>query len=266
MGEGKNGMTNWVFVRGAGDIATGVIVRLIKCGFAVAALEVPAPSAIRRTVSLCEAVYDGVCTVEGVRAQLTSKLLETFTGTVPLLIDPQCEILRSVEPAALVDAIVAKRNLGTNLHMASATVALGPGFLAGTDVRAVVETKRGHHLGRVIWDGPAMPNTGVPGMVGAYDVERVIRAPVDGNVHILLDIGSKVEKGEALAMIGATPVLSQLSGVVRGMIREGFCVFAGMKMADVDPREDADFRTISDKARAVGGGVLEALMAMGVRP
>ena len=259
-------MSKWIFVRGAGDIATGVIVRLVRCGFSVAALESPRPSAIRRTVSLCEAVYAGEARVEDVTARLVPTLPCEWPGYVPLLIDPDCGVLDRVVPAALVDAILAKRNLGTRMDMAPATVGLGPGFTAGKDVHAVVETMRGHNLGRVLWQGSALPNTGIPGMVGGYAAERVIHAPVDGKVHIIRDIGSKVGENELLATIDGTPVTSRIPGVVRGMIREGYKVFQGMKMADVDPRENADWHSVSDKALAVGGGVVEALMAMGARP
>lgn len=257
---------NWILVRGAGDIATGTLLRLKRCGFSVAALEVSAPSAIRRTVSFSEAVYDGETTVEDVTARLVSALPEAHTSWIPILIDPAGDAIRSCRPAAVVDAILAKRNLGTSMDMAPATVALGPGFAAGQDVRAVVETKRGHTLGRVIWDGPAIPNTGTPGVVEGYGIERVIHAPVGGILHIEKNIGTKVEEGNIIAFLNATPVHASISGLIRGMLREGFSVPAGMKMADIDPRPDTDWHTVSDKAMAVAGGVLEALMAMGVRP
>lgn len=257
---------NWVIVRGAGDIATGTILRLKRCGFSVAALESPRPTTIRRNVALSQAVYTGEAAVEDVTARLVSSLPERETDFVPLLIDPACEILKFVRPAALVDAILAKKNLGTSLDMAPATVGLGPGFTAGQDVRAVVETKRGHTLGRVIWDGAAIPNTGIPGVVGEFGKERVIRAPVGGTLHILRDIGSKVEKGEPIALIDGVSVCAAIPGLVRGMLPEGFPVTAGLKMADVDPRLDTDWHTVSDKALAVAGGVVEALMKMGVRP
>lgn len=257
---------NWIFVRGAGDIATGTLLRLKRCGFSVAALEVSAPSAIRRTVSFSEAVYDGETTVEGITARCVSALPEEPTDWIPILVDPDGRTIRSARPAAVVDAILAKRNLGTSMDMAPATVALGPGFSAGRDVRAVVETKRGHALGRVIWDGPATPNTGIPGVVGGYGIERVIHAPVGGNLLISMDIGSKVEKGDIIAYLDKTPVRASIPGLIRGMLREGFSVPAGMKMADIDPRPDTDWHTVSDKAMAVAGGVLEALMALGVRP
>lgn len=258
---------NWVIVRGAGDIATGTILRLKRCGFSVAALESPRPTTIRRNVALSHAVYaGGEAAVEDVTARLVSSLPERETDFVPLLIDPACEILKSVRPAALVDGILAKKNLGTTMDMAPATVGLGPGFTAGRDVHAVVETKRGHTLGRVIWEGTAIPNTGIPGIVGGVGKERVIHAPAGGTLHILRDIGSRVEKDEPIAVTGSVPVCAAISGLVRGMLPEGFPVTAGLKMADVDPRLDTDWHTVSDKALAVAGGVVEALMKMGVRP
>lgn len=257
---------NWILVRGAGDIATGTLLRLKRCGFSVAALEVSAPSSIRRTVSFSEAVYDGETTVEGITARCVSALPEEPTDWIPILVDPDGRTIHSTRPAAVVDAILAKRNLGTSMDMAPATVALGPGFSAGRDVRAVVETKRGHTLGRVIWDGPATPNTGIPGVVGGYGIERVIHAPVGGTLRISIDIGSKVEKDDIIAYLDKTPVRASIPGLIRGMLREGFSVPAGMKMADIDPRPDTDWHTVSDKAMAVAGGVLEALMALGVRP
>lgn len=257
---------NWIIVRGAGDIATGTLLRLKRTGYRVAALETPRPTAIRRTVSLCEAVYQGEAVVEDVTARLTDRLPEVDTSWLPILIDPDGDTIHNYRPEAVIDAILAKKNLGTSLDMAPVTIALGPGFTAGADVRAVVETKRGHTLGRVIWNGCAIANTGIPGVVGGFGKERVLRAPVDGFVHIIRDIGSEVEKNEIIATVGGTPVRSQISGVVRGMLREGFPVWQGLKMADVDPRPDADWRTVSDKALAVAGGVLEALLSMGARP
>ena len=255
-----------IIVRGAGDIATGTLLRLKRCGFRVAALESPRPTSIRRTVSFSEAVYDGAALVEDVTARLVDTLPAENTEFIPILIDPDGETIRKSHPDAVVDAILAKKNLGTRMDMAPATIGLGPGFTAGSDTHAVVETKRGHTLGRVIWKGSAIPNTGIPGVVGGYGIERVIHAPVDGTIHILRDIGLKVENGDIIATIGGTPVKAKIPGMIRGMLREGFPAWKGLKMADVDPREDADWHTVSDKALAVAGGVLEALLQMRVRP
>lgn len=246
-------------------MATGTILRLFRCGYRVAALETDHPSAIRRTVSFCEAVYDGVSVVEGVTARRVSSLSDA-EDYVPILIDPECEILQTIRPAALVDAILAKRNLGTRRDMAPFTIALGPGFTAGKDTDAVVETMRGHSLGRVIYTSTALPNTGVPGLVGGESVRRVVHAPCAGTLRIAKDIGSLVKEGDVLAELDGTPVLSPLTGLVRGMLRDGFSVPKGMKIADVDPRPDADWHHCSDKALAVAGGVLEALLHAGIRP
>lgn len=258
-----------VVVRGAGDLATGVILRLVRSGFRVVALESARPTAIRRTVAFSEAVYDGTAEVEGFLArraeglgQIRAALAE---GAVPVAVDPEAALVSALRPAALVDAILAKRNLGTRAGMAPAVIALGPGFEAGRDADAVVETARGHDLGRVILEGSAAPNTGVPGEVGGKSSERVVRAPAAGEVLALRSIGDSVRAGEPLLMIetpaGRVSVPSPLDGTLRGLIRPGIEVAAGEKIADVDPRGRPEYcRTVSDKARAVAGGVLEALL------
>lgn len=260
-----------VAVRGAGDLATGTVVRLFKAGFFVVALEIPDPTVIRRTVSFAKAVHTGSAVVEGVEAVLVPDFraaLDTAAGgRVPVLVDPAGTSLAALKPAALVDAIIAKRNLGTALSMAPVVVALGPGFLAGKDAHAVIETQRGHDLGRIIFDGTAAADTGIPGVIDGHGADRVIHAPYDGRVRIIRDIGSRVFRGEPmLELIGKnrTMVVAPFDGVVRGMIREGFAARKGMKIADVDPRcDERHCFTISDKARAIAGGVLEGLLALG---
>jgi xanthine dehydrogenase accessory factor len=267
-----------VVVRGAGDLATGTIVRLVRAGFRVVALEVPEPTAIRRTVSLGEAVYQGTMEVEGVRAARADRpeqalaLLEQAGrgGPVPILVDPRCTSLERLRPAAVVDAILAKRNLGTRIGMAPTVVALGPGFEAGVDAHAVVETQRGHDLGRVLLRGKAAPDTGVPGLVGGFGWERVLHAPHAGVLETLKAIGDQVRAGEPVARLvgaeGSTALAPVIDGVLRGLLRGGCSVPAGMKLADVDPRGRREHCfTISDKARSVAGGVLEALIMLGER-
>lgn len=258
-----------VVVRGAGDLATGVILRLARSGFRVVALESPRPTAIRRTVAFSEAVYDGTVEVEGLRARRAEGPAEIRAalaeGLVPVAVDPEAALVPVLRPAALVDAILAKRNLGTRVGQAPAVIALGPGFEAGRDADAVVETARGHDLGRVILEGFAAPNTGLPGEVGGKSAERVVRAPAAGEQIGLRSIGDKVRAGEPLLMIetpsGRITVPSPLDGVLRGLIRPGIPVSEGDKIADVDPRGRPEYcRTVSDKARAVAGGVLEALL------
>jgi xanthine dehydrogenase accessory factor len=255
-----------VVVRGAGDLATGCIIRLVRAGFRVVALEVPQPSAIRRTVSFAEAVYDGTACVEGVRALRCATLPEAWTpgDPVPILLDPEARCLDALRPAALVDAILAKRNLGTTRDMAPVVVALGPGFEAGRDAHAVVETNRGHDLGRVLLTGSAEPNTGIPGLIGGHGEARVLHAPAAGKVEPLCAIGDRVAAGDPVLTIGGVVVVSALDGIVRGLIRPGFEAWAGLKVADVDPRGAREHCfTVSDKARALGGGVLEAILMLG---
>lgn len=268
-------MTDLIIVRGAGDISTGTIHRLFRAGFALLALEAERPSAIRRRVAFSEAVYDGAATVEGVTAVRIGGVEEMDAalsrGEIPLLVDPSGQSIRRLRPAAVVDAILAKRNLGTRIDMAPLTIALGPGFEAGRDVRYVIETMRGHDLGRVIASGSAAPNTGVPGNIGGYGAERVIHAPAAGVFRMERDIGSVVAAGEAVGSIltpeGAIPVPAKLSGLLRGILRDGYPVSKGFKLADVDPRLDQlrNCTTISDKARCIAGSVLELVSAQANR-
>lgn len=261
-----------VIVRGGGDLATGTICMLHQCGYDVLVLETGQPTAIRRKVSFSEAVYDGSTVVESVvcrRVETETQIAQAWKeGEIPLLIDPAGEWIRKMHPQAVIDAILAKKNLGTSKEMAPLTIALGPGFEAGRDVDYVIETKRGHRLGRVIAHGTAIPNTGVPGLIGGYGAERVIHAPATGEIHTLAQIGELVKKGQRLAEIGETGVYAAFDGVLRGMIRDGFAVTTGLKIADIDPRaqEQENCTTISDKARCIAGGVLQALLCSKVFP
>ena len=267
-----------VVVRGAGDLATGVIARLTRAGFGVLALETARPSAIRRTVCLSEAVYEGAAQVEEIQAirvasvQEAKALLGSGPGApVPVLVDPDCFSLAGLRPLALVDAIIAKRNLGTRMDLAPLVVALGPGFTAGVDAHAVVETNRGHDLGRVLLQGSAEPNTGIPGLIQGAGRERVLHAPAAGLVENLKAIGELVQAGEPVLAIqgeaGRVTLHATLDGSLRGLIRPGFQAHAGLKVADIDPRcRRGHCFTISDKAMAIAGGVLEAILRLGVRP
>jgi xanthine dehydrogenase accessory factor len=264
-------MKKIIVVRGGGDLATGTIHRLWSAEFGVIVLEVPNPSAIRRQVSVCEAVFDGSVTVEGmkaVKAENTSNAVKIAQGgDVAVLIDTDGKTIAELQPEIVVDAIIAKKNLGTNRDMAKLTIALGPGFTAGMDVDYVVETKRGHNLGRIIKEGQAFPNSGIPGNIGGYSKERVIHAPADGVLHIVRNIGDIVEKGDVIAEITngneKVEVIATITGIIRGMIREGYEVFEGLKIADIDPRKEelANCFTISDKARCIAGSVLELVCA-----
>lgn len=264
-------MNRLIVVRGGGDLATGTIHRLWSAGFPVLILETARPAAIRRQVSLCEAVYDGTATVEGLTAQRIPDLSEMegvlAAGRVPLLVDPEGSCLNTLHPAVVVDAIIAKRNLGTHRQMAPFTIALGPGFAAGVDVDVVIETCRGHNLGRVITAGTALPNTGRPGNIGGYTMERVLHAPAKGIVHTTCAIGDLVKQGQTIAWIEtqeeAVPVKATIPGILRGLIRERYPVTEGFKIADIDPRQEelSNCFTISDKARAIAGSVLEQVCA-----
>ena len=261
-----------ILVRGGGDLATGTIHRLWSAGLRVLVLETAHPAAIRRQVSLCEAVYEGETTVEGLRAVRIDTLEQAPTvwaqNAVPVLIDPAGSCVAQAKPDVLVDAILAKKNLGTTRDMAPLTIALGPGFTAGQDVDAVVETKRGHRLGRIIREGAAIPNTGVPGVIGGYGAERVIHAEKAGIFRNVCAIGDIVSAGETIAEIETpdgirTPVTTRIAGILRGLLRDGYPVTPGFKVADVDPRREEleNCFLISDKARCIAGSVLELIAA-----
>ena len=296
-----------IICRGAGDLATGIIHRLHRAGHRVIALETDYPAAIRRQVSFCEAVYDGSAAVEGVTARLVPALADAETdtetysgindtpaahivsekwdssaieavleaGEVPLLIDPKGESIALLKPDVVVDAIIAKKNLGTTINMASLVIGVGPGFTAGQDVHLVIESMRGHNLARIITDGMAQPNTGVPGNIAGFTSERVIHAPAAGYIHDVRKIGDIVQKGNEIARIYPdkesydnalseyVPVNATITGIIRGLIREGYYFRKGFKIADIDPRESelTNCFTISDKARSIAGSVLEAVSA-----
>lgn len=264
-----------VIVRGGGDIATGTIHKLHRSGYPVLVLETGFPSAIRRCVAFSEAVYDGTAEVEGVTSVKASGYEEACSimeqGAVPVMIDETCEVLHEAKPWAVVDAILAKKNLGTTRDMADKTIGLGPGFTAGQDVDLVIETMRGHNLGRIIGNGSAEPNTGMPGIIGGVGAERVIHSPAKGVFFGKAMIGDMVEKGQAIGTIitgqGEVTVEASLTGLLRGIIKDGYPVVKGFKIADIDPRksEYENCFTISDKARCIAGSVLEGLQMLEVK-
>lgn len=255
-----------VVIRGAGDLASGVALRLWRAGMDVVLLDVEKPTAIRRTVAFSEAIVHGKQTVEDVTAKLAAAETAEETlaaGMIPVLVDPEGRSIPTLRPDALVDAILAKRNLGTKITDAPVVIGVGPGFTAGVDCHAVVETMRGHTLGRVIREGSAIPNTGIPGLIGGFAGERVLRAPAAGLFHPLRDIGDAVTEGEILATVAGQPMTATLTGTLRGILPEGTEVFPGMKAGDIDPRcQRSHCFTASDKALAVGGGVLEAILVL----
>ena len=263
-------MNNLIIVRGGGDLATGTIYKLYQCGFPVLVLEVPRPSAIRRNAAFSEAVYEGKQTVEDVSCYLAESIADAerllTEGKLTMLVDPKGEAITWLKPLAVVDAILAKKNLGTNRSMAPITVALGPGFEAGCDVDAVVETQRGHNLGRVLWQGKAAPNTGIPGIIGGYGKERVIYSPAAGILRNVCRITDTVKQGQTIAVIETDtekiPVIATLDGLLRGLIREGHPVPEGFKIADIDSRNEEynNCFSISDKSRCIAGGVVEAIL------
>ena len=254
-----------ILIRGAGEMATGVAYRLFQSGFRVCLTEIAKPLAVRREVSFSEAVRLGGITIEGVTAKRVENIQGILDGWhggwVPVLIDPEASIRKTLNPEVLVDAILAKKNLGTRIQDASLVIGLGPGFQAGKDVHYVVETNRGHHLGRVIPEGEAEPDTGIPGMIAGYTEERVLRAPGAGIFSGKKKIGGSVKKGERIAEVSGFAINARISGVLRGVLPDGIEVLAGMKVGDIDPRGIREHCfTISDKARGIGGGVLEAIL------
>ena len=241
-------------IRGAGDIATAIALRLWRCGISVVMTEIEQPLTVRRTVAFSEAVRLGQMQVEGVlairvRDVVQAKEVLERKNAIPVLIDPDCRCIELM-PDVVVDAILAKRNLGTSMDMASVVVGVGPGFTAGKDCHAVVETMRGHTLGRTYYEGSALPNTAVPGLVG-------------GLFRGVCAIGDHVEEGQVVAYVGDAPVVAMLTGVLRGLIADGVRVSKGLKCGDVDPRGDAcHCRLVSDKGLSVAGGVLEAILCL----
>lgn len=255
-----------VFIRGAGEMASGVAHRLHRSHFKICMVEIPHPLAVRREVSFCEALYDGEKEVEGVRAKFVSKPGEIGhvweKEEIPLLVDSDGKKTRDfIKPDILIDAILAKKNLGTQIHDASLVVGLGPGFTAGRDVHIVIETNRGHNLGKMILDGAAEPDTGIPGEVGGYSMERILRTMKKGIFLPHKSIGERTNKGSVVAVVDDFPIIAKITGMVRGLLREGTEVKKGMKVGDIDPRAKKELCfTISEKARAIGGGVLEAIL------
>ncbi len=253
-----------VIIRGAGDLATGVAHRLHRSGFKVLLLEVAKPLVVRRSVSFAQAVIDGAAEVEGVRAVKINTPAEVThawqQGALPVLVDPAMDILKKMKADVVIDATLAKRDTGMRRDMAPLTIGLGPGFEAGSQVHVVIETNRGHDMGRLIFTGTAEPDTGTPGLVKGFGVERVLRSPCSGAVRHVVDIGARVKKDEIICTVGEEPVRAQFDGIVRGLIMDGREVPKGLKIGDVDPRAETDCYTISDKARALGGSVLEAIL------
>ncbi|GHT65075.1 molybdenum hydroxylase [Spirochaetia bacterium] len=261
----------FVIIKGAGDLASGIALRLHHAHFDIAMTEIAVPLAVRRTVCFSQAVYEGCAKVEDVTAVLVKDeagMREAFAKKqIALFIDPDAEIVSRFKPDAVVDAIMAKKNLGTGINDAPVVIGIGPGFTAGIDCHGVIETKRGHTIGRVITKGSALPNTGIPGDIGGYTIERLLRAPADGSFEARAEIGDQVKKGDVAAVVRTAggesfPVYAEIEGILRGLLPSGIAVTQGLKAGDIDPRcEKFHCFTVSDKALSIAGGALEAILA-----
>jgi len=253
-----------VIIKGAGDLATGIAHRLFRSGFSVVMLELPQPMVIRRTVAFATAIFAGRFVVEGivaVKSEWADISQVVQKGQIAVVVDPQGLSIPMLKPMAVVDAMLAKKNRGTHIFDAPIVVGVGPGFTAGLDVHAVVESMRGHYLGRVITVGHALPNTGVPGEIGGYTTERILRAPCQGIFTGIMKIGDQVAAGDIVAYVNQQPVVAGITGILRGLLHDQLTVKRGMKIGDIDPRCVPEHCfSISDKSRAIGGGVLEAIL------
>ncbi len=255
-----------IFIKGAGDLASGIALRLHHAHFDIVMTDLPVPTAVRRTVAFSEAIRFGSTVVEDITAERADNIDQIrdclSRGVIPVTTGDENELIEALRPEVVVDAIIAKKNLNTSIGDAPLVIAVGPGFTAGVDCHAVIETKRGHTLGRVIREGSAIPNTGIPGNIGGETIRRLIKAPCDGVFHPVKDIGEIVIRGVIVGYVDGEPVFTETNGMIRGLLQDGVPVTAGFKCGDVDPRGvKADYTTVSDKALAIGGGVLEAIMA-----
>ena len=265
-------MASIILIRGGGDLASGVALRLYKAGFRLLITELPQPLVVRRLVSFAEAVYAGQASVEGIQAQLVQNINQALSvmeaGQVPVLVDPGAQVLRSFRSngsgpnlGVLIDARMTKRPPEIGLDSAPLVIGLGPGFVAGENCHAVIETNRGHLMGRVIWEGEPESDTGIPESVSEHRSDRVLRSPAAGVLKALSEIGDHLEPGQPVASVNGQMVLAPFRGVLRGLVHAGLNVRPGGKIGDVDPRDDSRFCTlVSDKSLAVGGGVLEAIL------
>ncbi len=260
-------------IRGGGDLATGTITRLVKSGFRVLVLEIEKPTVIRIPVSAAGAIFDGEITVEGVHFKFCKRQEEAISlleagqtvqeKSVPVIVDPSMSILKVISPDVLIDATLAKHNMGLSSQLADIVIALGPGFTAPRDCHAVIETSRGHTLGTIQYEGSAKPNTGVPGVIQGHSERRIVRSPGEGFLTPKAAIGEHVVTGQVIGFVDSKEVIAPLDGVLRGLIHESVKVKGAMKIGDIDPRDNKDACwSISDKARALGGSVLEAYCAL----
>jgi len=265
-------LASLIHIRGGGDLASGVALRLHRAGLKVLITEQPQPLAVRRLVSFAEAVYRGEITVEGVTARLVQNVADILDAlkedVIPVYVDPEYKLGHASDsslstPLALVDARMTKDTPDLGIDAAPLVIGLGPGFVAGENCHAAIETNRGHFLGRVIWQGPTESDTGIPSPVANHQVDRVLRAPADGIFYGRVEIGSRVKRGQIIAEVFSKPMLAPFDGILRGLIHDGLAVERGMKVGDLDPRDDPRYASmVSEKSLAIGGGVLEALLTL----
>lgn len=254
-----------VYIRGAGDLASGIACRLYESGFQILMTDLEVPTTVRRSVAFSPAIYEGRAEVEGKLGVYCNSIQEVekalLRKEIPIVIDKEGSFLQVFKPNVVVDAIIAKKNIATKIDDAKIVIAVGPGFTAGEDCHCVIESMRGHHLGKCIYKGHAVPNTGIPGNIGGFTIERIVRATDDGEFKGIVKIGDRVMSGQIVAYVGETPVFAQIDGIIRGLLQNGVIVHRNMKAGDIDPRvEKENCYTVSDKARAIAGGVLEAIL------
>ena len=255
-----------IAIKGAGDLASGIALRLWRSGYRIIMSELPVPLCIRRTIAFSSAVFDGSAKVEnaeGILVQDINNINDVWgENKLPIIVDENAERILSLKPDVLIDARIIKSwRDDTHLYDAPLVIGLGPGFTAGENAHCVIETNRGHNMGRVFWSGAAEPDTGIPGTIKGEGLRRVIKAPCGGIFKPLVEIGDEVEEGDLIARIDETEIRAQLSGIVRGIIYPGITVWEKLKIMDIDPRGNRNHCfTVSDKATALGGGVLEAIL------
>lgn len=250
-----------VIMRGGGDLSTGIAHRLYICGFRPVILELPQPRMIRRTVCFAEAVYSNEYEVEGIKSKLSTHPLPASINYIPVIIDQEGMLIKELKPDIIIDARMQKKKMDTKKSDAMLVIGIGPGFRAGGEVHLVIETQRGHALGRVYREGEAIPDTGIPGEIMGETITRLLRAPDDGIFETQKKIGDIVERGEIVAKIGKHDVKAEIDGLIRGLMKEGIVVKRGEKIGDIDPRKNTEIWQISDKSRAIGGSVLEAIFS-----
>lgn len=254
-----------ILIKGAGDLASGIAWRLKRAGFNILMTEIARPLTVRLTVSYSNAVYEGETTIEGIKGILVHNYRQAqkvmLGGDIAVIVDETADIRNEFKPNVIIDAIMAKKNINTAINDAPIVIGVGPGFCAGRDCDYVIETKRGHFLGKVIEQGEAIADTGIPGNIGGYTKERIIRSVGAGRFKSIAKIGDSVKKGDIVAYTDERPVYASIDGIIRGMLHDGITVTDNMKCGDIDPRaEKSHCFTISDKSRSIGGGALEAVM------